>query len=209
VLHQGPQWLGDRLDGAEVGAGADDDLAPQGADAPNGLLEGAHRGRSLDAMGHVVRADHDDDDVRAQHLLEGVGQLPLEVAGLGPDDGAVGQLHPAPGEGGDAVGDDRTDGLVRGVGTETCCRAVSEHDDLEGAARAGAVHAVVIGGGVEGAADDPAGQRGLGLDQPPACRAEGGACRGDPTAAVGRGGGDLAGSACSSMRRHPLSGPRC
>ena len=204
TLHQGAQRLADRLDGAQVGTGADDDLRAERPDPPHGLLELAHRRRALDPVRHVVGADHDEHDIGAHDLLERVGQLSLEVAGLGPDDGPVGQAHPPTGQGGDAAGDDRADRLVCGIRPQSGRGAVTEHDDVEGLATAGAVDTVVVGRVVERCTDDPSRERRLDLDDAPAGRPHGSTDRGQPTAAVGRGGRDLAGPACASHQLGPL-----
>ena len=58
-----PQRLGDGLDGAEVGTGADDDLGAELTQPADGGLEVPHGDGLVDAVGDVVGPDHDDGDV--------------------------------------------------------------------------------------------------------------------------------------------------
>ena len=134
---------GDRLDGAEVGARADDDLGP-------GVAQPSHRVASrwrtaielVDAVGDVVGADQDHRDVRRRYRSSALRHLaargPRDVA---PTTATLVSRDRAPAEGRDAVGDRCAPMVcVPAVGAQAGGRRVAEHDAARiGVARSGAV----------------------------------------------------------------------
>ena len=103
----------DRLDGAEVGAGADDDLRRRRRRSRRTASPRcAHRLRRQHRVRHVVGADQDHRDVAARSAAP--VDLAGEVGGLGADHGERAQVDPPVGPLGHAGGEQRARGLLTG-----------------------------------------------------------------------------------------------
>ncbi len=144
-------------------------------------------------MGHVVRADEDDRDVR----LHRQGQVDLlgQVPGLRAHHGQRAQVHPAVGALGQAGGEVCARCLRDLVDAVADRAGVAEQRHLQ--RRPGAALAVPprrVGSGIlERSADGAAGQLRLGGED----AHQGGAEHGDTAPAVRSGGGELA--SCSDL----------
>ena len=188
-----PERLGDGLDGAQVGAGADDDLGAENARSPHGGLEMPDRDRAVGAVGDVVGADEDEDEVWVRRVLQCRRELSLQVGGLRADDGAVGDLDAAAHLGGDTARDDRADRLLGSVRAQARGQTVTDDEEVQRLTRTGAIGALVrrcallIGRPHDAACDGTLSPHHGIPDQ-----SQGGTGRGDTTSAIGSGGRDLA-----------------
>ena len=193
------QRLPDRLDRAEVGAGAHDDLGARGRGcaAPSARAARTDADRSMRCVTSFAPTMMSTTSGRStsSRALASCRSRSLDSA---PTTARFVRRTRRPVSAATPLAMIAPDRLVRGIGPHPGGRAVAEHDDVVGLATPRPVDAVVVGGVVERRADDPAGQGRLGLDDPPAGRAERGPGSSEPAATVGRGGGDLAGPACAS-----------
>ena len=182
----------DRLEGAQVGAGADHHGDAGLMQAAHALLQVPDRGGGRDDVGDVVGADQDQRDVGLDR--QGPVDLLVEVGGLGADHGEVAQVDAAVGVLGHAAGQQRPGGLLDTLDAVAGRTGVAEQGHLDrGAGSAAAVPAGRVGRGLlEDRPDGLAGQLGLGRqDTVETC-----AQHGEPAAAVGRGGRELACCCC-------------
>ncbi len=156
---------GDRLDRAEVGAGADDHGDARLAESAYSFGEEARRLRHRHLMSHVVAADQDDRDLGLDR--QGPVDLLLELGGAGAHLAELAQVDPSAGVLGDAAGQDGAWGLLDPVDAVPGSARVAEQCDPDG--RPGATSAVptsCVGRRlVAGVADGPAGELGLGVEQ--------------------------------------------
>ena len=156
----------DRLDRAEVGAGADDDLDAGVAQPAYGLGEVPHRLRRQHRVGHVVGADQDHRDVGLDR--QGRSIWPARSRGLGADDGELAQVHPPVGP----LGDARWPAARRASPRPARRRSPPRWSRraaptlIAGPGRPRPYQPVASGGGSLLGADGPAGQLGLGASRP-------------------------------------------
>ena len=125
----------ERADRAEVRAGADDDLGADLAQPAYGVGEMADGVLRAHEVGHVVGADHDHRDVRADD--EDAVDLRLEVGAAGADDGGVGEDDRAVGGRGELGGQDRAGGGRGVVRAEAGGAGVAEHGEAQRRCRRG------------------------------------------------------------------------
>ena len=189
---------GDRLDGAEVGTGADHDRDARLLEPAHTLGEVTHRGRRRHHVRDVVGADEDHRHVGVHR--QGPGDLVLEVGGAGADHGEVAQVDPTVGVLGHAAGQDRSGGLLDPLHAVPGRGGVAEQRDAH---RRGGTAASVPAGGVrrrvlDHRADGLAGQLGLGRQH----AVETGAEHGEPASAVRRRRGELACCCCLTHGPH-------
>ncbi len=119
-------------DRAEVGAGADDDLGAGLAQASDGVGEQPRRALRPHRVRDVVRADHDDGDVRAYG--EDAIDLCGEVGAARPHDRDVGEQHGSAGRGGEVAGQRPARSGRRVVGAEPGGARVAEDREAQGGA---------------------------------------------------------------------------
>ena len=176
------QRLGHRLDGAEVRAGADDDL---GAAARRSRRTAWSRCRTavggltrwVTSLAPIITTATSNVEPATRSICAG------EVAAARADRGHAGELHRPVGALREAGGQHRAGRLVRVVDAEPAGARVAEHQQLQ--RLAGVVRAVDAVGRrrLPGRlADRPAGQRRLGADQPERARRQ----DAQPAAAVRR-----------------------
>ena len=118
-----------------------DTFSPQRIDACDKFT---HRSASSTEVRHVVRTDHDDDHVGADHQRS--LDLGREIAALRPDDGHGGEHDSAIGEIGQARRQERAHRAIGTTGSEPRTGRVAQHHEPVGSAVARTVATVGVGG---------------------------------------------------------------
>ena len=172
------QWMWNRLDGPEVGAGDDEHGGARGAKQADGLVEKPDRRRGPNPMGDVVGAHHDHREIGAN-----VGSLDLvgQVAGLSADLGHDRDLDGPFSDLGEAGSQQCARSLVRGIDADADRRRVAEQNHGDRVARILAVATIGPWWVLYGRTDGSSGQACLEAEQ----AVQPGAGQADAAAAIG------------------------